>query len=183
MALEVETKIKLENPEKTKEDIIKLGAVHIKKEKQTDEFFDFDDQRIKNSNELIRIRNKKTLCLKENQRESENIKQSDEYESEIENYDTIIRVFKKVNLKVTGKKERTRDKYKLRNCEICIDTLPFGNFIEIEGPRTEIITISKRLGFNENQLISKTYCKLFEEHCEKNNIPKTNFMVFKKEAK
>ncbi len=184
MAIEIETKINLkpEEIEELKENILKLGAVHIKKEKEVDDYFDFDDNRINEMRNAIRLRNNKVLCLKEKENIHSEIKEVNEFETEINNDEVIRKIFSKIGLKVMKKKEKIRDKYKLRNCELCIDELPFGFFLEIEGPRAEIITIAKKLGFNEDQFISDTYFQLYEKYCKKINIEfkKTN-LVFKNE--
>ncbi len=58
--------------------------------------------------------------------------------------------------------EKWRETFMLNKTVICIDTLPFGSFIEIEGTGETIEPISDGLGLKWKERILLNYLALFE---------------------
>ena len=59
--------------------------------------------------------------------------------------------------------EKYRATYELEDMEIVLDEMPYGNFIEIEGPiPAHIQDLSRRLGLNWERRILASYMVLFE---------------------
>ena len=58
--------------------------------------------------------------------------------------------------------EKWRETYALHDTEIVLDTLPYGEFIEIEGDRENIRYVCELLGLDWEQRILTSYIELFE---------------------
>ncbi len=184
MALEIEVKLALKDTdhlEFVRKRLIALGAQFECKEKEHDEYFDFEDRRIAEANNLLRIRNQKILCFKSNHHVEDGLKVENEDEMHIADYPTFLKILNGLGLFLARIKEKIRETYLLEHTKITLDTLPFGLFIEIEGDRENIVRIASQLGFQSDQFIAKTYTKLYKEHCTQRNIPLQKFLVFEHE--
>ena len=58
--------------------------------------------------------------------------------------------------------EKYRINIKYMNIKLCIDELPFGIYLEIEGTRNKIEMVSNELGFNSKDRILETYWEIFD---------------------
>ncbi|MEA3342685.1 MAG: class IV adenylate cyclase, partial [archaeon] len=59
--------------------------------------------------------------------------------------------------------EKMRQKWRLGKIEICLDTLPFGKYVEIEGDVEGILGTAVKLGFKERQFVNSNYFELAKE--------------------
>ena len=59
--------------------------------------------------------------------------------------------------------EKFRKKVNNKDCEICLDKLPFGYFIEIESSKEIIEKTIKLLKLTNNERITKAYLKIADE--------------------
>jgi len=68
------------------------------------------------------------------------------------------------NLGFTNKQtyEKWRETFVLGSTTFCLDTMPYGNFLEIEGTGTDIMEIAGRLGLDWKKRILLGYLGLFE---------------------
>ncbi len=57
--------------------------------------------------------------------------------------------------------EKWRESFVLENVQICIDTMPFGSFLEIEGPRVPIKDTARSLGLRWEERILTNYLAIF----------------------
>jgi adenylate cyclase class 2 len=68
--------------------------------------------------------------------------------------------------------EKYRTTYQLEDMEITLDEMPYGNFIEIEGPvPADIQDASHRLDLDWEQRILAAYTVLFERLKQRLNLP------------
>ena len=59
--------------------------------------------------------------------------------------------------------EKYREIFKLHDCLVMLDEVPYGCFIEIEGPALELVRAAcKKLGLYWDQRIQRTYMDMFE---------------------
>lgn len=66
---------------------------------------------------------------------------------------------------------------------VCLDCLPFGEFVEIEGPETAIDEAEKLLGLDKMKKSSTNYHKLYLAWLEEHSLPKDKPCVFDPEGK
>ena len=86
----------------------------------------------------------------------------EEYEFEMNESDAI-KMWKALGFTKVRIFEKLRKKYRYINCEICLDKLPFGIYIEIEGSKENIEEVVKDLKLSKNERITKAYLKLADE--------------------
>lgn len=58
--------------------------------------------------------------------------------------------------------EKYRTTYQMDGCEVVLDELPFGKFIEIEGKHNEILVLMNRLNLSETLRVEMSYVRAFE---------------------
>jgi adenylate cyclase, class 2 len=58
--------------------------------------------------------------------------------------------------------EKWRETFVLQNIHFCLDTMPFGNFLEIEGNKENILYMAGKLGLEWENRILFNYLKIFD---------------------
>lgn len=83
-----------------------------------------------------------------------------EHESEIGDPEEIAEILDQLGYKKRLIYEKRRETWKFRDVEIVFDELPFGLFMEIEGPLTAIIEAEMLLDLEFLEVIPETYPRL-----------------------
>jgi adenylate cyclase class 2 len=58
--------------------------------------------------------------------------------------------------------EKRRRTYKLGDASLCLDAMPFGDFLEIEGEKADIRRIADGLNLDWKQRILTNYLRIFD---------------------
>ncbi|OGR39732.1 MAG: hypothetical protein A2051_05165 [Desulfovibrionales bacterium GWA2_65_9] len=74
--------------------------------------------------------------------------------------------------------EKIREKWTLLGCEVCLDTLPFGDFVEIEGDEEDISACAKALALPRDKASTATYHDLNRQARETSGAPPDESFVF-----
>ncbi|MFW6080556.1 MAG: class IV adenylate cyclase, partial [Desulfosalsimonas sp.] len=85
-----------------------------------------------------------------------------ELEITVSNFDTAEAIFKELGFQRKQVYEKYRETWKIKNAVICMDRLPFGHFLEIEGRPDEIHKIARGLGLDWDRRILANYLAIFE---------------------
>ena len=86
-----------------------------------------------------------------------------EIEFGADNFEVAKRLFEALGYQVVVKYEKFRAVYKMGDVVVTLDELPFGNFVEVEGPNKSMIeAVADMLGLNWSCGISTNYLGLFE---------------------
>jgi adenylate cyclase class 2 len=86
-----------------------------------------------------------------------------ELEITVSDFETADRLLQALDFQVVWRYEKFRTVYLLEGCEIALDELPFGNFVEVEGDSlAEIEAIISRLGLAGAPRFTLSYSQLFE---------------------
>jgi adenylate cyclase class 2 len=86
-----------------------------------------------------------------------------ELEFTVSNFDTARMVFEALGYEVYMMYEKYRATYSLGELEVVLDEMPYGDFLEIEGPDGESIqAAAQRLDLNWDARILDSYTVLFE---------------------
>ncbi len=118
-------------------------------------YLDHGDNRIKDRNELLRLRDigngKVEICYKANPRIQDNCKVFDEYEVISENFDTLLKIFEKADFKQTIYYEKKRIQYEYKGVKFEIDEYPnVPVFVELEANNSKKIEeIAKKFDLNK----------------------------------
>lgn len=70
--------------------------------------------------------------------------------------------------------EKWRETFTLDGCHLCLDALPFGDFLEIEGERDAIRPLARRLDLRWSRRILGNYQELFEIVAEQESLDFTD---------
>jgi adenylate cyclase, class 2 len=128
-----------------------------------------DDEKgsLKKKDVLLRLRtgleNKLTLKLPVEQGRDELAKKRREYETSLDNIQDMKSIFGLLEFQPWLRYEKFRQVWKLDKVKICLDILPFGRFVEIEGPEEGIIETALNLGLDPLTATAKTYHQLNRE--------------------
>lgn len=100
----------------------------------------------------------------------------DEYEFMLENVDdekikSIREMFFALEYVIVHIFEKKR--YRLmetNNCDVVVDVLPFGYFLEIEGEEEDIEKTIKEFTLEDKDRINKAYLRLWDDYKKENNL-------------
>lgn len=86
------------------------------------------------------------------------------YEAEVEvsDFDTMHDILLRLGFHVSMIYEKYRTTYVLSDAEIVLDELPYGSFVEIEGPGSAIEDARRRLDLTQAPAMQNSYTGLFE---------------------
>ena len=126
---------------------------------------------------LLRLRRdtKTTLTYKCVPDENDvNYKIFNELEVEVSDFVKMSQILESLGYHREQIYEKWRDSYTLKGTTCCIDEMPFGNFLEIEGNKSEIKDVARKIGMNWEQRILLNYLEVFEILRSKLNLPFTD---------
>jgi adenylate cyclase class 2 len=86
----------------------------------------------------------------------------EELEVELADFDTMEAILGKLGYQPYMVYEKHRTTYALGNTEIMLDELPYGDFIEVEGPLEQIEAVLELLGLQDAERREHSYTKLFD---------------------
>ena len=163
--LEIEIKFHLENPGATRTAIMALGAISLGRFFETNHILDNRGQTFFHNNSLLRLRQADRACLTFKAPPSapdREFKIREELEVEVADFATARKIMQKLGFATVRIYEKWRETLKLGDTHFCIDTLPYGDFLEIEGTADNIPPLSEKLGFAWEQRSLLNYHELFE---------------------
>jgi adenylate cyclase class 2 len=67
--------------------------------------------------------------------------------------------------------EKERELYRFKQTDLCLDTLPFGHFMEIEGEKDDIRAVVDALCLNWEERITTNYLALFDALRKQLHLP------------
>jgi len=95
---------------------------------------------------------------------SEGVRSRPEFETTLGDFETGRKILDALGYVTVAIYEKYRRTYELGELHIMLDELPYGDFVEIEGPDLETLkSASSRLGLDFSAAISLSYLNLFKE--------------------
>ncbi len=86
----------------------------------------------------------------------------DEFEVIVEDFERMHRILGAIGFECVQVYEKRRETFRLPNALICIDQLPFGDFVEIEGTPAAIRSAAAQLQLPWERRILTNYLHIFE---------------------
>lgn len=114
-------------------------------------------------NSVLRLRKtngRTTFTYKERLPDRRNFKHQIEFETEVSDADATENIIGKMGYRLSVVYEKHRRSWHLGNVEIVLDELPFGYYMEIEGPIEDILEAEKLLGIEDLKTESRGYPRL-----------------------
>jgi len=149
---------------------------------ETNLVFDYPDRSLKSEGTLLRLREKQGKAVLTMKKLPEKpipsfLKVFEETDSDVEDFQAVKTILEGVGFFVAFGYEKVREKWLFMDCAVCLDRLPFGVFVEIEGAEDTVPDCAKALGLDPNQTTKMTYHALNIEYREKNGLkPNENFL-------
>ena len=170
--IEKEAKFYIKELKKAKQDVLSLGAV-CKQARTFEKNFRFDTQEnsLAATHQVLRLRQDTIarLTYKGPADSNSTVSARPEYEVKISDLETGQNILEALGYQVVTIYEKYRASYMIGDVEISLDEMPFGDFIEIEGPSEKgIQLIAKKLGFTWEHRSAMSYMRLF--NIVKNNM-------------
>lgn len=164
---EIEIKIRIKDKKNFILQLESIGAV-VKKEKHFEEntLFDFPSQNLLKKQSALRLRKidkKCYLAFKGPPQKSRSFKIREEYETEIKNEKKARKILKSLGLKESFRYTKNRTVYQKNRVKICLDETPVGDYVELEGKRSDIVRIAEKLGYTRKDFIKKDYIQLITQ--------------------
>jgi adenylate cyclase class 2 len=163
---EIEVKFIIDDLQALRQRIIALGArLKTPRTYEDNILFDTADQRLAQQQCLLRLRRdrRNVLTYKEPSPTAEqDFKVRREYEVEVSDFAQTRAMFEKLGFVPTLRYEKYRETFTYQEAEILLDEMPFGPFLEIEGPRETIRTIATRLGLDFESRLTASYGEIFD---------------------
>jgi adenylate cyclase class 2 len=170
--IETEVKIRVSDIKETKQ---KLSAIGCQVEKdfyrESNALYDFPDGRLEKSQQALRLRligKKAFLAFKGQPQKSRSFKIREEYESEIKNAHNFKKIMKKLGLRPVFEYRKKRMLLRKDRVKICLDETEIGNYLELEGKRSDIVKLAKVLGYSRKDFIKLDYVQMIKEKKQKN---------------
>ena len=172
--LEVEVKFYLTDVRLIRNKIINLGVDSSEKVFETNVRFDDINDNLIQRKSLLRLRrdDKTTLTYKsEPETKDKNFKVLRELEVIVSNFNTTRLILESLGYYKKQIYEKWRETFKLDGIIFCIDTMPYGNFLEIEGNKKNIKNFAIRIGLNWGNRILFNYLEMFDILKNKMSLP------------
>jgi len=163
--LETEVKFYLPDMEQIRTRIANLGAVFKGRALETNIRFEDAQKTLIQKKSLLRLRKgtKITLTFKSEPSFKDNqFKILEEFEVEVSDFDIMEHILKSLGFKEEQVYEKWRETYVLGDTHICLDTMPYGNFLEIEGKKESIRQLASQIGLLWEKRILLNYLAIFD---------------------
>ena len=175
--LEIEVKFHLRDAIDMQRRLRDLGATPGPNVFETNSRFDDVDSSLKKKGQLLRLRKDQACRLTFKSKPAnadQDVKVYQELEVEVGDFDKMAALLEGLGFHETQIYEKRRRTFTLQATEICIDTMPYGSFIEIEGAKAQIIAVSKQLELAWGKRILENYLAIFEILRKDRQLPFTD---------
>jgi adenylate cyclase class 2 len=172
--LEIEVKFYLSDMDSIRDRILELGAVSRGRVFETNLRFDDADNRLLQKKSLLRLRQdtKTILTFKsEPPFKDDQFKILRELEVEVSDFATMKDILESLGFREEQVYEKWRETLMLNRVNLCLDTMPYGDFLEIEGQKKDIKKLASLIGLKWKKRILLNYLAIFDVIRQKSNLP------------
>lgn len=163
MAIEIEKKYRL-SKKRLVELTAKLGEIGAEFTYETfEENYLHRGSVLDERNAVLRLRktaDKTLLTYKERVASETDFKHQIEFETIVSDVDATENIIEKLGYKLAVVYEKHRKAWHLGNTEVVLDELPFGYYMEIEGPIEDILEAEKLLEIEDLETEARGYPRL-----------------------
>jgi len=179
MAVEIEAKMKVADLSHVRGKLKELGAAEKERVLETNTFFDSDDRSLLAADKGLRLRQKNNVVTNvetyvityKGPRQRGEVKNREELELSVASGKDAIALLEKLEYHRVLTFEKKRESWLFEGCEIELDEVPhLGTFIEIEGPREELILkLREKLGLSDRPMVRESYIALLMTYLQEHN--------------
>ena len=163
--LETEVKFFLTSIESVRNRILDLGAAPKGRVFETNIRFEDTNKSLIQKKSLLRLRRdtKTTLTFKsEPAAADEHFSIYRELEVEVSDFATTCHILECLGYRREQIYEKWRESFEFRDTRFCIDTMPYGDFLEIEGKKRDIENLAFQIGMEWGKRILLNYLEIFD---------------------
>ncbi len=168
MPLETEVKFFVPDHEVVREVLRAAGAVlGTPRRYERNVVYDTTDGRLERGGRLLRLRqdDRVRLTFKGSAAEdaAAEARIREEIEVHVSDFAAMDAILQKIGFEPRQVYEKYRETWHLGEVEAVLDTLPYGHFVELEGPEEAIKAAAGRLGLDWSKRIRDTYLELMAQ--------------------
>jgi adenylate cyclase, class 2 len=182
MAVEIETKFALASFATVREALTRAGGRQVSRVFEENLVFDTADGALRRRDVLLRLRRddlgRVTLKLPGAADGQGGLKVRQEFETEVADLDVLETIFRHLGYVPALRYEKIRETWELGEVHVCLDRLPFGRYLEIEGPGPAIAWAATRIGLSMEAALTSTYHELYRAHLAEAGLPPADSFVF-----
>jgi len=175
--LETEVKFFLKEPRAMHQQLRTLGAQPHPKIFASDTCYDDSQNSIAASDGLLRLRQDDACRLTLKRRpavDDPDVKVYRELEVLVSDFQIMEYILADLGYHPARRYEKWRQTYTLNDTLLCMDTLPFGHFLEIEGDKSAIRQTAERLDLIWEKRILTNYLAIFDRLRKEARLPFDN---------
>jgi adenylate cyclase class 2 len=174
---EIEVKIVIEDPDEAAARIEALGGKPAgPREFEDNRLFDLPGGSLVGQGKMLRVRTVGERCVVTVKAPAEDpradrYKVKREIETEVSDAAEFAALLGVAGFEPTWRYQKYRRSYELEGTTVVVDELPFGNYLEIEGPPDRIDRVAEKLGLSSDDYEIGSYRELHERICGKSGVP------------
>lgn len=175
--IETEVKFILCDVQSIRERIVELGVDVKGRVFETNIRFEDIDESLLRKKSLLRLRrdaNTKLTYKSEPAIKDDQFKTFRELEVQVSDFTTMKLILEHLGFHQAQIYEKWRETFIFDDTILCIDTMPFGDFLEIEGKKEYIREIASKLGLQWGQRITLNYLAIFDIIRQELKLPFTD---------
>ncbi len=141
---------------------------------ESNTLYDFPDRSLSLAGCLLRVRETPRhalLTLKGRVVEHPQLKMRPEHETRCHDAEGLRAILEGLGLRPFFRYEKYREEYKGMDALLCLDEMPFGHFLELEGSPEAIHALAASLGLSPSSFVNRSYADLYGEHCRTLGVP------------
>lgn len=163
--LEIEVKFHIADTSKLHHRLVEMGAAAGSEVFESNTRFEDAGETLKKGGRLLRLRRDGSCRMTYKcppLRDDPEYKVYRELEVEVSDCEVMTGILRSLGFHPAQLYEKRRRVYEWRDVELCLDRMPFGDFLEIEGPKQSIRKAAGRLGLAWKDRILTNYLSIFE---------------------
>ncbi len=172
--VEIEVKFHVADTRRLREQLAAIGAVCGTRARETNIRFEDSQNGLYRQNALLRLRKAEIITLTYKSKPADtdgsggesagppDFKILNEVEVVVDDFDGMHRILEALGFHAEQIYEKIRETWTLEQTRICLDEMPFGVFMEIEGPPEAIRKAAGLLGLIWSERILCNYLQMFE---------------------
>ena len=175
--IETEVKFILSDVQSIRERIVELGVDVKGRVFETNIRFEDIDESLLRKKSLLRLRrdaNTKLTYKSEPAIKDDQFKTFRELEVQVSDFTTMKLILEHLGFHQAQIYEKWRETFIFDDTILCLDTMPFGDFLEIEGKKEYIRKIASKLGLQWDQRITLNYLAIFDIIRQELKLPFTD---------
>jgi adenylate cyclase class 2 len=164
--VEVEVKLRVKDAAAMRQAILKSGA-QLEKERLREEntLFDLPSGVLAKNRCALRLRRagrKAFLTFKGAPQKSRRFKVREEHETEVKNEKAMRQILRGLGFAAAFRYTKSRTTFRKGRLRISLDETAAGDFLEIEGERSDIARYARALGFSSADMIKQDYVQILK---------------------